>query len=227
MRLSLPFIRQLSDADNPKSYANKLRAKRFGEFEKWVAKLPRPIRMLDVGGSNGYWNLRGWAGRDDIEIVTLNTEAEKQCFDNIQPLVGDLTNLERFADRSFDLIFSNSVIEHLFSFENQRRMASEVRRVGKSFWVQSPNYWFPLEPHFQLPGWQWMPVATRVALIQRWQFGKWGPYADPAIARNVVEEVRLLTKSELKDIFPGATLLPERFCGLVKSWNVVGGLSAN
>ena len=223
MQLSLPLFRRLASADDPNSFANKLRAKRFRQFEKWIAPLPRPLRMLDVGGTNDYWALRGWAGRSDIQIVTVNPQAEEQIYDNIQALAGDATKLE-FEDRSFDVIFSNSVIEHVFTFENQRRMASEVQRVGKCFWIQSPNYWFPLEPHFDMPGWHWMPVSWRVALIRRWKFGSLGPCADPVQAREMIEEVRLLTKRELREIFPGATLVPQRFCGLVKSWNVVGGL---
>jgi len=226
MQLSLPFFRRLANAEDPNSFANKLRAERFRQFEKWLAPLPRPLRILDLGGTNEYWELRGWAGRDDIQIVAVNPEAEEQRYDNIQMLSGEATNLEEFADRSFDVVFSNSVIEHLFTFENQRRMASEVQRVGKCFWVQSPNFWFPLEPHFDVPGWHWMPVNLRVALIKRWKFGTMGPCTDPKRAREVVEEVRLLTKGELQEIFPGATMVPQRFIGLVKSWNVVGGLPA-
>lgn len=221
MQLSLPIVGRLANANNPNSFANKLRARRFRQFEEWIAPVPRPMRMLDVGGTNTFWKLRGWAGRADIEIITLNPAAEEQRYENIRPLAGDATNLDQFGDRSFDVVFSNSVIEHLFTFERQRLMAAEVQRVGKCFWIQSPNYWFPLEPHFQVPGWQWLPVDVRVSMIRRWKCGSHGPCADAAAAREVVEEVRLLTKRELKELFPTATLLPERFCGLVKSWNVV------
>jgi hypothetical protein len=224
MQLSLPLFRRLANADDPNSFANKLRAERFRQFENWLAPLPRPLRILDLGGTNEYWALRGWAGRSDIQIVAVNPEAEEQRYDNIRMLAGDATNLEEFGDRSFDVIFSNSVIEHLFTLENQRRMASEVQRVGKCYWIQSPNFWFPLEPHFDVPGWHWMPVSLRVTLIRRWKFGTMGPCADPEGARKMIEEVRLLTKAELREIFPGATLHPQRFCGLVKSWNVIGGL---
>jgi Methyltransferase domain len=221
MQLSLPILRRLADADDPNSFASKLRAKRFRQFEQWLAPLPRPLQILDLGGSSTYWERYGWAGRPDIQIVTLSPEAEEQRHNNIQPLVGDAANLTKFGDQSFDVVFSNSVIEHLFTFENQQRWAAEVQRIAKCFWVQSPNYWFPMEPHFDVPGWQWLPVDLRVAMIRRWRFGSSGPCKDLAHAREVVEEVRLLTKNELKNLFPGASFLPQRFCGLVKSWNVV------
>jgi len=120
-------------------------------------------------------------------------------------------------------VFSNSVIEHLFTFENQRRMASEIRRVGRAFWVQTPNFWFPMEPHFHVPGWQWMPLDLRVRLLRRWACGLPGPCPDPVRARELVQEIRLSSKRELREIFPGATLIAKRFCGLVKSWTAARG----
>jgi hypothetical protein len=223
MEFSIPNLRWLADDENPKSFSNKLRARRFRQFEELVALMPRPLRILDVGGTNDFWEQRGWAGRNDVHICSVNLVPEKPRHENIQPLAGDATNLAQFDDRSFDVAFSNSVIEHLFTFENQRRMASEIQRVGKAFWVQTPNFWFPVEPHFQVPGWQWMPLQLRTAVIQRWRCGWRGPCTDATAARRLVEEVRLLSKSELRAIFPTASLVPERFCGLVKSWTAIGG----
>jgi len=223
MQLSFPLIRRQADDDNADSLANRLRNRRFQLFEAFAARLPRPLNILDVGGTNAFWEQRRWAGRNDVRIVTVNLEAEPQLFDNVAPAVGDATNLAQFGDRSFDIVFSNSVIEHLFSFENQRKMASEVQRVGKSYWVQTPNFWFPIEPHFQVPAWQWLPLRARVALIRRWRCGWRGPCPDPARARELVSEIRLLTRSEITGLFAGAQLIAERVGGLVKSWTAVGG----
>lgn len=217
------MFRKLASSDEPNSFANKLRAKRFEQFETWTARFPRPLRILDVGGTNAYWENRGWHARDDVEILTINLIAEGQLHRNIKPLTGDATNLSEFADQSMDVVFSNSVIEHLFTFENQRRMASEVQRVGKAFWVQTPNFWFPMEPHFHIIGWQWLPVSVRCSIIQKRVCGWRGPCPDPIEARRAVEELRLLTRTELQELFPGATLLAERFGGVVKSWTAVRG----
>jgi len=221
--ISVPFLRDLATGGDPGSLSNRLRTARFRQFESLVARLPRPLRILDVGGENEFWEQRGWAGRADVQIVMLNLAAQKRCHANIDPVAGDATNLSQFGDKSFDVAFSNSVIEHLFTFENQRKMASEIRRVGKAFWVQTPNFWFPMEPHFHTPGWQWMPVALRVAMIRRWRCGWRGPCADPVKARELVKEIRLMTLRQLRAVFPGADIIPERFCGFVKSWTVAGG----
>jgi hypothetical protein len=223
MNLSMPNIRYLADDENASSLSNKLRAKRFRLFEQLTAAMPRPLRILDVGGTNDFWEKRGWTGRRDVEIFSLNRVAEPQRHENVKPLAGNAADLAQFADGSFDIAFSNSVIEHLFTFETQRRMAAEIQRVGKAFWVQTPNFWFPMEPHFQVPGWQWMPLNVRVAIIRRFRCGWRGPCADREGAVKLVEEVQLLSRSAMQEIFPGATLIPERFCGLVKSWTAVGG----
>lgn len=223
MDLSIPSIRQLAEGKNPESFSNRMRTRRFRQFEAMAACLPRPLRILDVGGTNQFWENRGWTTRRDVQIFSLNLTAEEQRFDNITPLAGDATNLAQFADGSFEVAFSNSVIEHLFTFEQQQRMASEIQRVSKAFWVQTPNYWFPMEPHFHVPGWQWMPVDLRVAMIRRWRCGWRGPCPDLDRARDLVQEVRLMKGRELRALFPDATLLSERFCGLVKSWIVIKG----
>jgi Methyltransferase domain len=224
MQISIPLIRRLADDENTNSLANRLRQRRFQLFEAFVARLPRPLKILDVGGTNDFWERRGWADCEDFQITTLNLFAEEKRHGNIEPIAGDATNLAGFADKSFDVVFSNSVIEHLFTLENQRRMANEIQRVGKAYWVQTPNFWFPIEPHFHVPGWQWLPVAARVATIRRWRCGWRGPCSDPAQARQLVTEVRLLRGRELAQLFPGAEIVAERFGGLVKSWTAVGGL---
>jgi hypothetical protein len=224
MRPSISLIRRLADDEDTNSLANSLRYRRFQLFEAFVARLPRPLTILDVGGTNAFWEQRGWADCEEFQITTLNLFPEQKRHRNIEPVAGDATNLAGFANKCFDVVFSNSVIEHLFTLENQRRMASEVQRVGKAYWVQTPNFWFPIEPHFHVPGWHWLPIDARVAMIQRRRCGWRGPCSDPIQARKLVAEVRLLRKGELAELFPGAEVVAERFGGLVKSWTAVGGL---
>jgi hypothetical protein len=223
MKIAIPSVRTLANGADPNSFSNKHRNERFRRFEALVSRLPRPLRILDVGGTNQFWMQRGWADRPDVQIVTLNLSAEPQQHQNILPVAGDATDLHQFPGQSFDVAFSNSVIEHLFTLENQQRMASEIQRVGKCYWVQTPNFWFPMEPHFHVPGWQWMPLDLRVSIIRRHRCGWRGPCEDPKRARELVREVRLMTAAELKSIFPKASLVPERFFGMTKSWIAIGG----
>lgn len=76
-----------------------------------------------------------------------------------------------FRNEEFDVVFSNSVIEHLGEYPQQRRMADEVRRAGKRYFLQTPNRYFPLEPHFFFPFFQFLPVSVRVWLLSRFHLG--------------------------------------------------------
>jgi hypothetical protein len=216
------LVRAADDA-NPRSIANRLRSRRFDRFEKLVGALPRPLRILDVGGTTAFWEQRGWAGRDDIQIVTVNLEAEPPRYANIESRAGDAADLSEFPDGSFDVVFSNSVIEHLFTLENQRKMAREVARLGNAYWVQTPNYWFPVEPHFLFPAWQWLPVGARAWLLQRRRWGWIGPERNRDRALERVREIRLMKRGELRRLFPGGRIWPERVLGLTKSWVVTKG----
>lgn len=217
-------LKAAQDSD-PDSLSHRMRARRFEQFAAAIAHLPKPIRVLDVGGTSAFWQQRGFANSDQLTIVTVNLVAEPQQFDNIEPTVGDATRLP-FEDGSFDVVFSNSVIEHLFDRDAQNRMSDEVRRVGHAFWVQTPNFWFPIEPHFLTPGWQWLPVRTRVAILQRRPVGQMGRTPEHETAEALVREVRLLRRREMRQLFPDATLIAEHYMGLVKSWTAVGGLAA-
>jgi hypothetical protein len=225
-------LRRLADVDAATSFSNRRRTRRFEAFARLVDDVPRqtsrPLRILDVGGRSGFWEQRGWAGRDDVHVVIVNLESElaacetdQRAYANIELRVGDATNLSDLPDGSFDLAFSNSVIEHLETFERQAAMAAEVRRLAPRYWIQTPNFWFPIEPHFLTPGWHWLPVSARVALLRRRRWGWRGPCPDPNEARELVREVRLMRGSELRRLFPGAKLRRERIGPFVKSFVAV------
>ncbi|NNF42466.1 MAG: methyltransferase domain-containing protein [Phycisphaerales bacterium] len=219
------MLRTLADARNPGSLSNRLRQRRFRLFDSLVESRPRPLRIVDLGGTPQFWVHRGWAGREDVEITTVNLTPEPSRHANIASRSGDATDLRDLPDHAFDVVFSNSVIEHLFTLERQAAMAREIRRLAPAFWVQTPNYWFPIEPHFHVPGWQWMPTGVRRAVIRRRRCGWRGPCPNPRDADAAVREVRLLTRRELERLFPGATIVAERFGGLAKSWMVHDGFN--
>ncbi len=221
-------LQGLANDGQPDSLSHRLRERRFRLFERFASRIPRPMRIIDVGGTNEFWEQRGWAGRGDVEVTLVNLEAAERRHENIIPTAGNATKLSEHDDNSFDIAFSNSVIEHLFTFENQSRMAAEIRRVASAgYWVQTPNYWFPIEPHFLVPGWHWLPEDARVAILRRRGVGWAGRCPDPEFARRIVEEHRLMRRRELARLFPDARIVGETFGGLVKSWTAVGTLAQN
>lgn len=188
-----------------------------------MERIPRPFRILDVGGRQQYWDVVAPEGLAGISVVLLNVERQDVTRSGFELVEGDARSLARFADRSFELVFSNSVIEHVGERADQRAMAAEIQRVGQRYYVQTPNRGFPVEPHFLVPGFQFLPVSVRVALLTRFRLGWHERVPDPDEARRVVESVRLLSAHELVALFPGCTLHRETLAGLTKSLIVVGG----
>ena len=125
--------------------------------------------------------------------------------------------MSEIADLEFDVVFSNSVIEHLFTWDNQMLMAHEIRRVGKRYFVQTPNKHFLLEPHFYVPGFQYLPVDVRAGLARRFALGYHERARTEEEAMQMVREIRRLSASELKTLFPEARILRERLGGYTKS----------
>ena len=127
------------------------------------------------------------------------------------------------GDRAFDVVFSNSVIEHLGIFEDQQSMAAEIRRVGKRYYVQTPNRFFPIEPHFLVPFFQFLPIGLKARMLRRIDLGWYKKVPSLELARKTVQSIRLLSEKDLSKLFPEAHLYRERFCGLVKSFVAYAG----
>ncbi|PYM54680.1 MAG: methyltransferase type 11, partial [Candidatus Rokuibacteriota bacterium] len=135
---------------------------------------------------------------ESAEIVLLNLQVSSETGDpRITSKAGDARDLRAFGDQSFDLVHSNSLIEHVGSLEDQARMAAEIRRVAAGYFVQTPNRYFPIEPHFLVPAFQFLPVALRVRLARRFRPG-WYHGGDVAAAVRDAREIRLLSERELR-----------------------------
>lgn len=217
------ILRKLADSRDPNSFAMRLRRKRFALFGSLLARIPRPLAILDLGGEQVFWERMGIAGDEQIRFVILNLFQEPVTRPNFASLAGDARDLGRYRDGQFDVVFSNSVIEHVGSYEQQERMAREVRRVGKRYFLQTPNRYFPIEPHFLFPLFQFLPLRVQVFLVMHLNLTyaqkKWTREEAEAVCR----EVRLLNRKELEAMFPGAKVYRERFLGLTKSLVVYGG----
>lgn len=216
------MFKMIADNRNRKSLASALRRKRTAFFESLIAPLEKPVRILDVGGTEQFWKMMEAPGKADLFITLLNLEKVDTSLTNCGSLAGDARSLD-FTDRSFDVVFSNSVIEHVGDFSDQARMAKEVRRVGRRYFVQTPNKYFPIEPHFLFPFFQFLPLKLRVWLLMNFRLGWFARTPDKAKARQIVEGIRLLGGTEFQLLFPDAEIYEEKFLGLTKSFVAYGG----
>ena len=174
-------------------------------------------RVLDIGGTPDCWDLLPFRPR----LTLLNTPRAKAELEAAAEWVaGDGRRLP-FRDGSFDVVFSNSVIEHVGSAEDQRRFAEEVARVGRRYWVQTPNRWFPVEQHLFTPILHWLPKEWQKPLIPYCNFWQIVVRVTPDRRRFYIEhylrDVRLLSFGQVSKLFPGAKVVRERWCGWTKS----------
>ena len=175
--------------------AARARARRHEQFFA-LTRLPEDARVLDLGC--GALGLRGLEPQLEITGVDLQPRP-----DYPGPFVrADAADGLPFADHEFDLVYCSSVIEHVPP-PRRDAFAAELRRVGRGFFVQTPAFSFPLEPHALLPAAHWLPVALRK---RYWRYGAAGDW----------EEISLLRRAELERLFGPA--LAERVGPLVKSW---------
>jgi len=174
-------------------------------------------RILDVGGAPETWDLLPVRPR----VTLLNTPRTKDEMRGALSWVAGDGRALPFADASFDIVFSNSVIEHVGGEESQRRFASEVMRVGRGFWVQTPNRWFPVEQHLLTPLVHWLPRRWQRWIVPR--FTLWALLVRPTADRkqfyvdHYLSEVRLLDARELRRFFPETLVIRERVLGWTKS----------
>lgn len=206
-------------SSDPNSLGNRFRNRRFAHFEQRMLQLPSPLTILDIGGTVSYWENRNYHLRDHIEITLVNRTAVDSPYAHIKGLAGDATDLSQFPDKSFDIVFSNSVIEHLVTPANQKRMAEEIIRLGKYYYVQTPNRYFPLEPHFMLPFFQFMPFSLQYFLLTKTKLSRMKRWK-PERAREYIQEIRLMGRKEFHSLFPGSKLFKERAAGMAKSYVV-------
>ena len=204
-------------SENKNSLGNQFREKRFSFFFKKINKLPKPVSVLDVGGKINFWENRGLAGNLNYTITIVNFEKEKSQYSNIKTLIGDARDLSQFVDKSFDIVHSNSVIEHLYNFNNQSKMASEIVRVGKKYIVQTPNKCFFLEPHYLLPFLQFTPDKLKFLLLTKTKLSRLKKW-DKNFAKQYINEIRLLSLKEMKILFPKSKIYFEKFLGMNKSF---------
>lgn len=217
-------FRKWTNHDVPGSVAARCRANRLALFASLLNRLPRPLRILDIGGEEGFWSQSSPYLPAGLEVTLLNLLLQPGSDKRYGRVQADACSVP-FSDREFDVVFSNSVIEHIGSFEGQERMAAEVRRVGKRYFVQTPSKWFPLEPHFLIPGFQFMPVGWRSWIASHYASGWYCRPGDPDAARREVESIRLMTGKECRRLFPEADIRIERLFGWTKSYLILGGWS--
>jgi ubiquinone/menaquinone biosynthesis C-methylase UbiE len=209
-------MEQASVHQQPQSWTGSLRT--------WVVRAGRPIHkrlrreklelffelmataerntLLDVGGGSGIDSefVPLYRAFREVTVVNLDPSPDQSHLPHVRQMVADGCCLP-FADRSFDWVFSNAVLEHVGGIERQRQFAAEISRVARcGYFVATPNKLFPIEPHTLLPLYQFLPEHWQRKVVRI------SPYY-----MHEYEETRLLQAHEMRDLFPRARVVSTGF----------------
>ena len=193
-------------------FSRRFRKKRLEQALRMM-KITPSSSVLDVGGTLFNWNLVGFTPR--LTIVNL-APAPSDLPSRVTWVRADGRCLP-FAEKSFEICFSNSVIEHIGTWEDQEKFAREVKRVAQRYYVQTPNYWFPIEPHLVAPFIHWLPPRWQRRLIRHFTLFGIMSRPTPEVCELLVAETRLLRRREMSILFEGARIEAETLLGLRKS----------
>lgn len=195
------------------SFSSRFRQRRMLEFYRRFPNL-ESCRLLDLGGTLDFWETVPIAPRE-LVVVNLAKQSAQSSVRG-QSVCADACDFDTRDWGEFDIVFSNSLIEHVGGIHRRETLALSIRRAAPHYWVQTPNRYFPIEPHWQFPGLQFLPMPARVQVAQRWHFGhmKCADY-DQAVEACLWTE--LLSATEFRSLFPDGMLWKERVAGVTKS----------
>ena len=159
---------------------------------------PRPEEsILDVGIIDTAWRASNpleanYPFPGQVTAVSLE-EAPlfAEMYPDVKIVIADGRDLP-FADDTFDIGFSNAVVEHVGNREQQRRFVHELVRTCRRVMIATPNAAFPVDPHTLLPFIHWLPRRVRHPLLRATGNAAW---ADEAVLNP-------LTARALRGLFP-------------------------
>ena len=192
-------------------FGRYFRRKRFRQFLSAFG-VSRETRVLDVGGLQYYWQFSDLLPR----VTTVNLEWPSAGQRPGDWVIADARMLP-FREKSFEVAFSNSVIEHISDPADRQSFARELGRVAERYYVQTPNFWFPVEPHLMTPFVHYLPQTLQRRLLRN--FTVWGILVRPTPegCDDFLRDIRMLDERELRQLFPEAEIWRERVLGITKS----------
>ncbi len=203
--------------EDPGSLAARARARRWDMLLERFPNL-ETMHVLDLGGITPNWEDAPVRPRT---VTILNLDPEPRSNEWIRTVTGDACAPPAdLRAQTFDLVYSNSTLEHVGGFQKRREFAAAVLSMAPRHWVQTPYRYFPIEPHWLFPYFQLLPVSVRASLSRSWPLAREyvrSPRWPPSRALDDVLEVELISRAEMAHLFPDSEIVGEKFAGVTKS----------
>lgn len=168
------------------------------------------MTVLDLGGFARFWSQSPVRPRH-VTVVNLDEDVHDEPW--VDSVLGDACT---YRGQSVDLVVSNSLIEHVGGSEQRRLLAETVCLHSDRHWVQTPYRYFPMEPHWVFPGFQFLPLTAQTQIGLHWPYGHIRAET-PEESRREALGVELIGITELQQLFPRSEIWRERWFGLPKS----------
>ncbi len=197
-------------------FSSVSRERKYSLFTETMRPTKNDI-ILDVGCGPGTFLENKYPYKKNIIALDINKKFLKEVkkkYPEIKTKHGSAVKLP-FQDKSIDIIFSNAVIEHVGGAENYKQFAKEIQRVSKKWFITTPNKWFPFEPHFRVPCYQFVPkiiqrFLSRHIRVGRYPKGEW-------------QDIHLLSTRQLCKLFSGSIVLKHKVTIYPETLIVYGG----
>jgi hypothetical protein len=200
--------------DAPDSFGARYRARRWNWLSQTFPDLEH-MSVIDLGGTAESW-MRAPVQPANVHIVNLEKPPE-DLPGWLRADYADACELpEEILSTSYDLVLSNSVIEHVGGHARRQLFADAVHRLADRHWIQTPYRYFPIEPHWVCPGFQFLPVSARTRVAMHWPLVHSKPESREKALSDVLS-IELASRTEMRVYFPHSTLRAERVAGLTKS----------
>lgn len=199
------LLTKLINVNNRDSIITKVRQENFKIFKSIISSYNKPVKVLDLGGTQEYWEMMEYTDPTLIQVTLINLDNTNVTLPNFSHVKMNVLDLNKY-NFDCDIIFSHSLIEHV----DHEKFARIVRDFNKPYFIQTPNKHFPIEPHFLIPLFQFFPLWLKYYVVKN--FRKW--------MISVVESINLLDKKELEKLFPDAMIFDGKIFGLTQSFVV-------
>lgn len=214
----------LTNYKNPNSLGTKLRVSRSKYIIEIIDSIflkKGRVDIIDIGGTKTYWNILppNYLEKKNVYISIINLpgfvlpENDKHFFF----YEGDGCNLDTIVDNQFDLAHSNSVIEHVGDYKKMQKFANEIKRVANNYYIQTPYFWFPIEPHALFPFFHYLPKFIRASLLLKMTLANLPKQKNIDSSYDLVNSIRLLNRKRFSDLFMDANIISEKFFFISKS----------
>lgn len=146
------------------------------------------FKILDIGAGDGFISSYFITKKNKVTCVDI----EDQRIEKKAKFFKVISSKLSFKSDEFDIVISNHVIEHI---KNQKLHLEEIRRVLKKdgvCYIATPNWNFPVEPHYKLPLIHYLPQKAFVKILK--------------ITKLYTESLYLLSYKEMINLFRDFTI---------------------